>query len=295
MKSIYLESDFNLSNMKQLFTFLIFLLVSGLSAQNSLQFDKKYVQCEDKWVAFPADSTGAYNFGFIYIDAQAGLTLEYEGFFKIDKTGKFITDKKVKTSSMKYRLQPNNNLVALIPESKFKELYVDKVPDWLELYKKGEGSIERLYKWGFMYNGWNECQKALEYLEKANKIDPEYKGLRVELAYSYNCLKQYEKAVNVLKLALKTDSLDAYTNKELIYAETKIDKLEDAKTVCRKVVKECKDKTYNSENAYNILQAYYIKKDIENFNSWFVEANSDLMSHEKIKSLALQMKTELKQ
>ncbi|PXY40241.1 hypothetical protein DMB65_12960 [Flavobacterium cheongpyeongense] len=281
--------------MKQVFTFLILILVSGLSAQNSLQFDKKYVECEDKWVAFPADSTGAYNFGFIYIDAQAGLTLEYEGFFKIDKTGKFITDKKEKTSSMKYRLQPNNNLVAVIPESKFTELYIQKTPDWLKIYKEGEDSIERLYRWGFMYNGWNECEKALEYLEKANKIDPGHKGLRVELAYSYNCLKQYQKAVDVLKLALKTAPLDAYTNKELIYAQTKIDKLEDAKIVCRKVINQCRDKTYNSENAYNILQAYYIKKDIENFNSWFAEVNLDLMSNEKIKSLAEQMKTELKQ
>ena len=57
---------------------------------------------------------------------------------------------------MKYRLQPNNNLVALIPESKLKELYVDKVPDWLKNYKHNENSIARLFRWGFLYNGWNE-------------------------------------------------------------------------------------------------------------------------------------------
>ncbi|OOV17040.1 hypothetical protein BXU10_18990 [Flavobacterium sp. LM4] len=267
----------------------------NLSAQSQLQFDKKYVQCEDKWVAFPADSTGVYNFGFIYIDEAAGLTLEYGDTFKIDDKGKFITEKKVKTNSMKYRLQPNNNLVALIPESKLKELYVDKVPDWLKNYKRDENSIIRLFRWGFMYNGWNECEKALEYLEKANKIDPDYKGLRVELAFSYNCLKQYQKAVDVLKIALNKDPLDAYTNKELIYAETKNGNIEEAENVCRKVFKECKDKTYNSENAYNVLQAYYIRKDIKNFNNWFAEANSYLMSHEKIKSLSEQMKTELKQ
>jgi len=221
--------------------------------------------------------------------------LEYEGFFKIDQAGKFIMDKKEKTSSMKYRLQPNNTLVAFIPESKFAELHIQKTPDWLKHYKGDENSIGRLYRWGFMYNGWNECEKALEYLEKANKIDPDYKGLRVELAFSYNCLKQYQKAVDVLKIALEKDPLDAYTNKELIYAETKNGNLQDAENVCRKVFKECKDKTYNSENAYNILQAYYIKKDIKNFNSWFTEANSYLMGHEKIKSLAEQMKAELKQ
>lgn len=281
--------------MNKIFTLLVLVVSLNICAQNSLQFDKKFVQSEDKWVAFPADSTGSYPYGFIYIDAQAGLTFDYEGNFKIDATGKFIPKKREVKGSMKYRLQPNNNLIAFVPESKFAELNIEKVPDWLESYKTGEGSIARLYQWGFMYNGWNECEKALEYLEKAQKLDVEYKGLRTELAFSYNCLKQYQKAVDILKLALKKDPLDAYTNKELIYAEAKNGNLEDAENVCRKVFKEVADKTYNTENAYNILQAYYIKQDIKSFNRWFAEANSYLMSDQKVKSLAEQMKAELKQ
>lgn len=138
-------------------------------------------------------------------------------------------------------------------------------------------------------------KKRLSFLKRRKKIDPEYKGLRVELAYSYNCLNQYQKAVDILKVALKKEPLDAYTNKELIYAETKNGNLQDAENVCRKVFKEVADKTYNAENAYNILQAYYIKKDIKNFNNWFAEANSYLMSDQRFKPLAEQMKVELKQ
>lgn len=281
--------------MNKIFTLIVLFVSAHLSAQNSLQFDKKFVQSEDKWVAFPKDSTDAYPYGFIYIDSQAGLTFDYEGTFKIDGTGKFIPKRREIVGQVKYRLQPNNNLIAFIPDSKFAELSIEKIPDWLKGYKTGEGSVERLYQWGFMYNGWNECEKALEYLEKAQKINPEYKGLRTELAFSYNCLKQYQKAVDILKIALKNDPLDAYTNKELIYAETKNGNLEDAENVCRKVFKECADKTYNAENAYNVLQAYYIKKDIKNFNRWFAETNSHLMSNQQIKPLAQQMKTELKQ
>lgn len=253
------------------------------------------MQCEDKWVAFPADSLGVYNFGFIYIDETAGLTLEYGDTFKIDEKGKFITQKKVKTNSMKYRLQPNNNLVALIPESKLKELYVDKVPDWLKNYKHNENSITRLFRWGFLYNGWNECEKALEYLEKANKIDPDFKGLRVELAYSYNCLGRYQDAITILQKALELNPLDAYTNKELIYAEIKNGNLDNARVVCRKVFKECQDKTYNPENAYNILHAFYLKKDITNFKSWLAESNTYLIGNPKFGSSVEQMKKEFKQ
>ena len=281
--------------MNKIFSLLLFIVTTSLSAQNQIQFDKKFVQSEDKWVAFQADSTDTHNFGFIYIDPKAGLTFDYAGSFKIDANGKFIPKKKEFEGAAKYRLEPNNTLVAFIPESKFEELHIDKTPDWLKLYKEKEGSIEQLYDWGFMYNGWDECEKALSFLEKANKINPEYKGLQVELAYSYNCLKQYQKAIDVLKLALKVNPLDAYTNKELIFAEVKSDHVEEAKKVCRKVFKECKDKTYNGENAYNILQNYYLKKEIKNFNSWLVEVNPYLMEDQRFKPLVEKMKAELAQ
>jgi len=123
-------------------------------AQEKLNFDTKFTQSEDKWVAFPADSVGNYSYGFIYIDAQAGLTLDYNGKFKIDSNGKYVAEKKEIEGSMKVRLQPNNNLVAIIPESHFVELEISKFPEWLKYYKEDENTIERLYKWGFMYNGW---------------------------------------------------------------------------------------------------------------------------------------------
>lgn len=280
--------------MKHIFTLLTIISTFNIFAQEKLNFDKRFVQSEDKWVAFKPDSLSSYNFGFIYIDPEAGLTLDYAGSFTIDNNGKFIHKKREVESSMKYRLEANNVLVAFIPESKFSELNIKKTPDWLKYYKKDENSIERLYNWGYMYNGWNECEKALEFLEKAKKINPDHKGLRVELAFSYNCLKRYQDAISILEDALKSNPLDAYVNKELIFAQTKIGKLKEAENVCRKVVRDCPDKTYNAENAYNILQAYYIKKEVKKFNDWLAESNSYLSSDERFKSLAEKMKVELK-
>ncbi|WP_166921151.1 tetratricopeptide repeat protein [Flavobacterium poyangense] len=279
--------------MNKLFTllFLIFSLIP--SAHSQIQFDKRYVQSEDRWVAFPADSTGSYPYGFVYIDSEAGLTLDYAGTFKIDEKGRFMPTKIERQSLMKYRLQPNNNLIAFIPESKYTELEIAKEPDWLKNYKTNEGSIERLYKWGYMYNGWNECEKALEYLEKADKINPDYKGLQVELGFSYNCLKRYPDAITVLQKALKQNPFDAYTNKELIYAEVKSDDLEAAKNICRKVFKEVKNETYKGEGAYNILQGYYLKKDVKNFESWLSESSAYLLNNPTFKNLVGQMKSEL--
>lgn len=271
---------------------LIVLLTTTLKAQNDLKFDKKFVQSEDKWVAFKADSVGSHNFGFIYIDAQAGLTFDYAGSFKINTDGKYILKKKEMEGMMKYRLEPNNVLVALIPESHYNELEITKFPDWLKFYKEGENTIERLFKWGYMYNGWGECAKALEFLEKAKTMDPNFKSLRVELAYSYNCLGQYEKAIEVLKTAMKSEPKDAYINKELLYAYVHNNQLDEAIALYNKIEKEVPDKTYNLENAYNILGEYFRRKDLKKFTEWMNKTQID--KDKRFAPYVAQMKKELK-
>lgn len=198
------------------------------------------------------------------------MTLNYEGTFKISLSGQF-TPKKIDTTFIKVRHEPNNVLVAFIPENKYGELKIKSIPDWLKYYKTDTASVERLYQWGYMYNGWNECAKALSFLEKAQKVNPKYNGLEVELAFSYNCLNQYDKAIVLLQNVLETNSTDSYVNKELIYALIKSGQLDKAAESCKKAIKVCNDKTYNGENCYNLLHEFYLKKDKTNFNLWLKE------------------------
>ena len=216
------------------------------------------------------DKDSSYAYGFIYSDAQAGLTLNYEGNFKISQTGVYIP-KKLDSTNMKVRLQPNRVLVAFIPDNKFSELKISAIPEWLKYYKTDTASVERLYRWGFMYNGWDECAKGLTYLERAEKINPDFKGLAVELAFSYNCLNQFDKAILVLQNALTTNPTDAYINKELIYAQIKSGQLDKAAESCKKAIAVCTDKSYNGENCYNLLHNFYEKKDKTNFSLWLIE------------------------
>jgi hypothetical protein len=252
----------------------------------ALKFEKRFVESEDRWVAFPPDKDSSYIYGFIYIDEQAGLTLNYEGTFKISPSGQYVP-KKLDSTNVKVRLEPNNVLVAFIPESKFSELKISVVPEWLKYYKTDSNSVARLYRWGFLYNGWDECAKALTYLQRARNIDPNYKGLSVELAYSYNCLKQYDSAIAVLHYALKENPTDAYTNKELVYAQLKSGQLEEASKSCKNAIAVCNDKTYNGENCYNLLHSYYEKKDKDNFNLWLGETKKWNAKNENLlKSIA---------
>lgn len=261
--------------MKNFILIITFFTTIYCEAQDKLNFTTKFTQSEDKWVAFQPDSIGSHIFGFIYIDPQAGLTFDYAGSFKIDKDGKFLLKKKETEGFIKKRLEPNNVLVAIIPESHFAELEVSKFPKWLKYYKEGENTIEHLYNWGYRYNGWEGCAKALEFLEKAKKINPDYKGLKVELAFSYNCLGQYKNAIDILETAIKLEPNDAYIYKELLYSQIHNNQLDQAIITYDKIVNEINDSTYNAENAFNILGEYFRQKNSAKFNDWLTKTQID--------------------
>ena len=248
----------------------LFLIALNTRSQCVLEFNKRFVESEDKWVVLKGDKNSSYMYGFIYIDPQAGLTLHYQGYFNIAETGVFIP-KKSDSINLKVRLQPNNVLVAWIPEYKFLELKIEPEPAWLKYYKTDTTSVEHLYRWGYLYNGWGECTKALTYLEKAQKINPEFKGLYNELAFSYNCLGEYVKTIQVLASELKKNETDAYAYKELIYAQINLGHLDQAAESCERALKVCRDTTYHGENCYNLLHHYYLKRDTHNFRIWLIE------------------------
>lgn len=251
--------------MKYIFMFLLLWSI-GSKAQTELQFNQSLINCEDKWVTFPMNKDSTYNFGFIYLDNQAGLTLNVEGTFKIDENGKYIA-RKINNSMVKHRIPPTKVLVAHIPASKFADLQIQNTPDWLKGYKTDENDVHRLFRLGFVYNQWDLADRALVYLEKVKAIDPKYNGLILEFAFAYNVLKQYDKAVFLLKQAIIGNPKDCLLHRELVYAQLNI-KLTDAEETYKNADKDCSDSTSKSEMAYNIACHYYLLKNKQKFNYW---------------------------
>lgn len=256
------------------FSLILFFFTLQLSAQNVLKFDKKNVQCEDKWIAHQMEKDSTHIYGFIYIDPTAGLTFSYEGKFKINSSGKFIKQPSSfeKETSMKVRLEPTRTLIAEIPQSKFSELGVEQFPKWLEAYKKDENTAENLYKKGYQYNEWGENKTALILLEKADKINPDYEGLQTELAYTYNAVEEFEKAESALMKALVKSPNDCYTLKELAYTYRHLNLFEKSGEAYNKMISACDNKNFVQETAYNMAHHYYTVKDKKNFKKWSKEA-----------------------
>jgi tetratricopeptide (TPR) repeat protein len=216
------------------------------------------------------DKDSSYAFGFIYIDEEAGLTLHYEGKFNILSSGIFLP-KRLDSTNIIYRLVNNQVVVATIPEDHFDELKIKKYPEWLRFYETDTGSIKRLFRWGFLYNSWDMCPKALEYLEKAQKIDPKYKGLAFELAFAYNSLAKYDMAITVLNSAIQTSPKECYLYKELSYSEIKLGQLDNASKICKIGIPLCSENEIKCEIAYNLAYEYYKNKDELNFKYWAAE------------------------
>lgn len=251
---------------------LLAILFANAEAQTYLNFNKRFDECEDKWVAFQMNKDSSYIYGFIYLDLEAGLTIKHEGTFKINSENVFIPKKLDSIFSIRSRIQPNGNRVAIIPESKFSELNIKKFPEWLKFYKDSTDSIQWYVEWGFLYNDWNESAKALTFLEKAYSIDPNHKRLEFELAFAYNVLEEYDKAIEVLDKAIKNNRYEYLFYKELVYAYGKKGLLEKAGEACNKAISTCIDYAMRGEMSYNVAQGYYFVKDKENFLKWANES-----------------------
>jgi tetratricopeptide (TPR) repeat protein len=248
--------------------FILLLLSSNTFAQSQLEFNKIQMECEDRWIAFQPEDNW-YTFGFIYVNEQAGPTMQYGGHFKILADGTFKLDT-TQMPNMKIRLEPNRKAVALIPASKLTDLKVEFTPDWLAAYKHDSLTAENLYRRGFMYNSWDLSAKALPFLEKAKQIDPTL-AVGTELAYTYNALGQYDKAIIAAKgdEAIATDK--CYLYKEWAYSYTKLEQFTDAEGIYNTAVKACNDKNTIAEIAYNIAYTYSQLKDKTNFAKWATE------------------------
>jgi tetratricopeptide (TPR) repeat protein len=267
----------------------ILLPLQGLS-QVDFDFKNLLINCVDRWVVFQREKDSTWALGFVYFDTQAGLTLNYEGKMSRSAEGVYSVARN-ENGMFKYRLQPNQVQVALLPENKFEELGIKKSPDWLAIYNRDTTSITRLYKRGFALNAWGECARALDYLSRASQADPKYPGLTVEMSFSYNCLEQYDKAIALLEAAISNNPDDAYLKKELIYSHTKSGDLPKAGELLKKALAELKDTSYHAESCYNLLYSYFMKKDKKNFAAWLDETKKWGKGNEQItKSIGLMEK-----
>lgn len=265
-----------------IFTFLI-SIVSNLNAQQinfrdtSLHFNQSFTKCEKRWVVLsPRDSDKTYNFGFIYIDEQAGFTYDLQGVFRVGENNKYIRDTVIfkKMGSIKYRISPNWKKVALLPLVHFAELGIKSQPEWVQNYYAYTDTIAHNYRWGWIYNDLDEPEIALSFLEKAYRANRHAKGVEFEMAYAYNSLNRNSAAIAVLEPALQNDSNNMLFYKELGYAYQHEKQFDKAIVIYSQGLRHSNaDKSQSKgELAYNLAQCYKVLQKGDEYKKWMFAA-----------------------
>lgn len=274
----------------RLLTIIFVSLFVTVTAQNQdsteLVFNSRFFDCEDKWVALQKDkSDSTYSFGFIYLDEQAGFTYNFESEFQITNTGEFKAYPRDTSTNIKLRIEPNWQLVAIIPSQRIMEMGLPIEPEWLKYYKSNPDTLVSLIKRGFHYNAVGASVHALPYLKKAYELQPHASGLEFELAYAFNALGKYDEAIDVLIEAIENDPNNYMFYREYGFALLRQDKIEEAEKIYIEGIEISDNDFEKSEMAVNMAQAYYKIRDKKNFEKWakltkkYSEKNSRYMQY----------------
>jgi hypothetical protein len=279
--------------MQRFATFVVFLAVilltevtGSLAADDpskspTLSYDLHMSDCENRWVALyhkPKDSD--YTYGFVYIDPQAGFTVQYGGRFTIDADGKYhLAPNPIPPDKMnvKIRLDRNGN-AALLPPEALAQLELPEKPDWLKFYEDKADPITHKVKWGFFYNSIGDSRRALHYLESAYKDQPDAPRVVFELTYAYNAVGRPEDAVRVAKSEFTKNPKDELLCREMAFAYLHLRSYRDAIGQYQACIALCADSesgmVEKSELAMNLSTAYGALSYITNRDAWLEKAKS---------------------
>ncbi len=264
---------------------LLAVLWSGYCFGQDLNFDTRFFDAVDKWVAFEKNGDQKeYGYGFIYIDEDAGFTFDYTSDFKITDEG-FENIPREFQGMFKSRLTANTANVHILTDRQIAQLQLPAQPEWLEVYKRNENELSYLVKIGSSYNHVGASINALKPLSQVYAVNPHYEGVEFELAYAYNATENYEKAFEVLTKAIGKDPKNFLFFKELGFASLRMGKIEKAEETYKKGIALSNDNQQKSEMAFNLTHSYFLSKNKSKFDEWekvtrkYMEKDSQLSQY----------------
>jgi predicted Zn-dependent protease len=274
------------------FILISFIFSANLTfAQDCITFDARFIDCLNKWVILPQNDDLPFNFGYVFLDAEFNIIFQKEGTFEVGEECNYYPTKS--KQGTKTKLAPSNILVSVVPDNRFSELGVSATPDWYKP-KKWKENAETYFNFGYLYNEWGECRKALKFLKQAEELNSKVTGLEKELAFAYNSLAKYDKALEILQLLREKYPKDAYIYRELIFALVKLGQIKEAEYNLKHSLKVCKDKKYNGENCLNLMYQYFKCQDKKKFYQWLRKSKNLNKGNKKALELIKKMENELK-
>jgi hypothetical protein len=263
---------------------LLLLCAIGAKAQNGLTFDKRLLDCEDKWIAVSLDSESKYAYGFVYLDYSAGLTFDLYGSFTVDSGAYKPKIVNIKRS----RITPTEVKVAIIPTERLKELAVEEFPTKYKNYAGNNNRNYRYIKFIQIFNNWKEYNMASKYVLALSETERGSPSYIEEDPTDKN--KKIRKTFEIT-----TANFGRYAKKEEVYKRdiftfTQANKMEEAEQAYLHALIYCSNEASKADMAYNITYQYYKNSNREKFDFWCKEINRWIIPEDiyadKIKMMA---------
>jgi tetratricopeptide (TPR) repeat protein len=223
-----------------------------------------------------------YIYGFVYIDPQAGFTLDFGGEFTLNGDGSYhaVPDpvhsiQGDHPADFRIRLE-QNGVAALLPHRALEQLGLPDKPDWLKFYLDTADPVTHKVDWGFFYNAIGDSRRAVDYLESAYGENPDAPRVVIELAYAYNALARPVDALRVLKSEFAKKPKDESLCREMAYAYLKLKSYREATQqypVCIALSDDSDTgRAEKSELAMDLSAAYEGMGDTQNRDVWIKKA-----------------------
>jgi hypothetical protein len=263
---------------------LLLLCAIGAKAQNGLTFDKRLLDCENKWIAISLDSESRYAYGFVYLDYSAGLTFDLYGSFTVD-SGAY---KPKIINNQRSRITPTEVKVAIIPAERLKELVVEEFPTKYKNYAGNNNTNYRYIKFIQIFNSWKEYNMASKYVLALSETERGFPSYIEEDPTDKN--KKIRKTFEIT-----TANFSHYAKKEEAYKRdiftlTQANKMEEAEQAYLHALIYCSNEAAKADMAYNITYQYYKNANREKFDFWCKEINRWIIPQDiytdKIKMMA---------
>jgi tetratricopeptide (TPR) repeat protein len=242
---------------------------------SNLNYNVHMSDCENRWVAlYHEPNDNDYTYGFVYIDPQAGFTLQLGGRFTIGSDGKYhIAPSPIPTDNAVFKIRlDGNGAAALLPSDAMAQLGLPEKPDWLKYYEDKADPVTHRVNWGSFYNTIGDSRRAIDYLEPAYKERPDAPKIVFELTYAYNALGRPEDAIRVSKDEFTKNPKDELLCREMAFAYLSLRSYNEAADQYQTCIALCGDSesemAEKSELAMNLSSAYAALGDTANRDAW---------------------------
>jgi tetratricopeptide (TPR) repeat protein len=197
--------------------FLSFLPQSQASESESLKFEQRIADCENKW--FGAEGAdGKVLLGYVYVDPNAGFTFEHYGYLD-DSRGDLHAIKSDLYDKARVITKIGQNFPAsCLTESQATALGLPSPPKSMEFYKDDRPPAEHHARWAYFYNHIGASDIALEHVSKAIAAGNSSVDLAFEHAYALNALGRFDETISLLSPIVASNTKTNDLIAELAYA-----------------------------------------------------------------------------